>query len=197
MPTGPYDVPRRSGWFGESARHALARKGIRTTEERFRFRRFHYKNRSRFRDLNKQTKGKKEWIADLDLRNGEIVMQDVQLDGSLTSSFMSWDSDDPQFNHGFIHYHPPGTHPRLTAQDYLLGAEVHKMKKDQTKPTYIGLVTDNHVRILAYLPQQDRTKELTDLEAVENNFRYFRQLDKIERQMRKNGETVRVLSRRV
>lgn len=151
------------GWSGDSARHALASKGIKTAFDKDKspnttqtpieaingeFKRLglsnaslHEKSFEKIKELNKHNPDA-EWIADLDFYdNGNIVLNDFQVTMRPDESQLYWndyasDDDphsDPEYCIGYIHYHPPEVDKRPSAQDFVLALTIHGLRTDDNK----------------------------------------------------------------
>ncbi len=176
-------MPR--GWFGERVRHGLAAKGIKTARKRLQ--RFYRANREMLREMSKQAPDK-EWIGDLDLEHGKFDLEDVHT-GDSHSSYMSWDSDDPEEAVGYIHFHPDNDR-ELSVNDYLAGIEIRR-RKGKDCVVYIGLVTNDMFEVWAFAPSKGRESELKRAKGNSTA------LEVLEREMRQKGELIKVLEERL
>lgn len=158
------------GWHNESARHAKARRGIKTS--------YRYKSQGKHNlsiKLPTYTKDKlkqlirisngNEWIAELVILNGEIIIDDVQISDRIDHSQLRWNDGDEKTNVGYIHYHPETLIPEFTSTDFILAFNMHKMRinKDKYPYTVMGLVypEDKNHKIVLYAvnPKKGREKD--------------------------------------
>ncbi|MCK4545030.1 hypothetical protein KAU43_05785 [candidate division WOR-3 bacterium] len=162
------------GWKGESRRHSLSRKGIKTSKdnEKYKFIRgkgnptlkielpdYTKKQIEHFSDLA----NREEWIAELDMVRGDILIDDLQVSDEMDASYLRWNKGDESKCVGYIHYHPNTLVPEFSAQDFILAMEIHNVRENKAKYPYtlMGLVypdenDDLHVRIFALNPKKDR-----------------------------------------
>ncbi len=189
------------GWHNDSARHGLAAKGIKTGRKRVvtsrlapnktsqpMLQRFYSSYRGEIEKLNERgRKENREWVADLDIRNGKLVLEDVNW-GDEDDSHQSWDRDDFKSNHGYCHYHVSSALSGLSALDYIAVIDVHEDKEDKTLPTYLGLATDDRIEIWSCF-LKDRRRELETISEKED----WKALAKLEKEMKASGEVVKVL----
>lgn len=201
------------GWFNDPYKHALASKGIQTanslTQSKIDQSREEIKHlsdcgRNEIKALIEKSDGN-EWIADLDLHDGEIMIYDEQISDKSDESIMNWDDSitrkepetDPEFNIGYIHYHPPVVDERPTAQDFILGLSVDKRRLDENKerfePTVFGLVTDDDIKFYYLTPKSEKQREkyLERLKGTQDenltNLEYFGKLKDIKDDMKRDG----------
>lgn len=170
-----------TGWKGESRRHSLARKGIKTSKynvipskgkEKLQIGLPDYV-REQIKHLSELSDGK-EWIAELNMVNGDILVDDIQVSKEINHSYLRWNEGDESHNVGYIHYHPKTLIPEFSAQDFVLAMEIHNIRKNKEQYPYtlMGLVypDDNdklHLRIYAINPKKDykylfENKEVTE-----------------------------------
>ena len=201
------------GWHGEPERHSLASRGIHTKSyvEPLKARapqhpKLRYPDEMLYQNQNletikqyaKKAGNKIEWIADIDLKNdNKVKIEDGRFDGDEDESFLSWDPDDPDLSIGYFHSHPPVDFPWFSSTDYLLAIKVHDLRTNRNKNrcpwTYMGLVADGKLQLVAMKPRSRRRKQFEGLEA-----QYVTDLEGthekvlgLEREMAKNGELIR------
>lgn len=201
------------GWFDQPQRHALASKGIQTAnslsqskinQSREEIQHLSDCGRKQIKALIEKSDGN-EWIADLDLHNGEIMIYDEQISDKPDESVMNWDEHitqqqphtDPEFNVGYIHYHPPVVDERPTAQDFILGLSVDKRRLDENKkrfePTVFGLVTDDEIKFYYLTPKSEKQREeyIDKLKEIQDenlsDSEYFGGLKEIKEEMKNDG----------
>jgi len=188
-------MTKRSGWFGEPHRHSLSAMGVKTKKLKPKPEEFKaYIKASATLEgllkLNKQA-GDKEWIAEFDMVDGSILINDVRMDGTRDASFLKWDEGvDTKHNVGYIHYHPKHLFPLFTAQDFVLSCRVHDSRenKDIYPMTLMGLVTDNRLIVLGVKPNKRRETEFSMMTAVDGMPRTTKELENMVSEMKKSGE---------
>lgn len=176
-----------SGWHGESRKHSLARKGIKTAQgiESSKYTMKTTKGKPKLKvGLPEYSKEQikhlcllaegKEWIAELNMINGDILIDDVQVSKEIDHSYLRWNDGDESSNVGYIHYHPKTLIPEFSAQDFVLAMEIHNIRENKKKYPYtlMGLVYPEEndqlsIRIYAINPKKDHKvlfegKELTE-----------------------------------
>jgi len=191
-------------WKGESRRHSLARKGIKTSTPYYSI---DVKSDGRpklrvglpsySRDLLRQLcdiAGDKEWIAELSMIKGNILIDDIQVSDEIDHSYLRWNKGDEANNVGYIHYHPPSLIPEFSAQDFVLALEIHDQRENKEKYPYtlMGLVYPDdgglHVKIYAINPKSDRRSLFEGKEVAE------RDLQKELNMLKGNGELIELNS---
>lgn len=189
----------KKGWSGEPYNHSLASKGISTKY------RYNAKGspklsvglppymKERIKYLTELAEeGKKEWIAELTLINGNIIIDDIQVSKKVDSSFLRWNQGDEINNIGYIHYHPANLIPEFSAQDFTLAINVHNLRKNKKGRPYtiMGLVHPDKKVLKTILygikPSKKRLAQFDGLVAVESDMR-----DIIE-DMERRGELIRM-----
>ena len=191
-------------WKGESRRHSLARKGIKTTDTYEVSIKSDGKPKLRVglpsysRDLLRQLcdiADDKEWIAELSMIKGNILIDDIQVSDEIDHSYLRWNKGDEANNVGYIHYHPPSLIPEFSAQDFVLALEIHDQRENKERYpfTLMGLVfpdDDNnlHVKMYALNPKKDRRAIFESKEVAE------RDLQKELNMLKDNGELVELNS---
>lgn len=173
-------------WKGESRKHSLARKGIRTASK-YSIKQSNGKpklkvglpqyTKEQIKYLCKLADGK-EWIAELNITNGDILIDDIQVSKEINHSYLNWNKGDESHNVGYIHFHPKTLIPEFSAQDFVLALEIHNIRENkETYPyTLMGLVypDDNdqlHTRIYALNPKEDRKALFEGKEVTERDLK--------------------------
>lgn len=134
----------------------------------------------------------KEWIAELNMINGEIIIDDIQVSHEINHSYLHWDRDDESKNVGYIHYHPPTIIPEFSAQDFVLAMNIHELRhnKEHYPYTIMGLVYPDgdklKTRIYAINPDETKIEEFEGLVATEKDMK-----DKLDR-MVENKELLKL-----
>lgn len=155
-------------WEGDSRRHSLARKGVKTSKYTVSKGKPKLKvglpsySKEQIKHLSKLAQGK-EWIAELNMVNGEILIDDIQVSKEINHSYLRWNKGDESHNVGYIHYHPKTLIPEFSAQDFVLALEIHEIRENKDKYPYtiMGLVYPDdkhklHLRMYAINPKKDR-----------------------------------------
>lgn len=179
------------GWKGESRRHSLARKGVKTAKgiTNSKYNVINSKGKPKLkiglpdysRDQIKhlcQLANGKEWIAELNMVNGDILIDDIQVSKEVDHSYLRWNKGDESHNVGYIHFHPKTLIPEFSAQDFVLAIEIHDIRgnKGNYPYTIMGLVypDDNdklHLRMYAINPKQDYKPMLEGREVTERDLK--------------------------
>lgn len=170
-------------WKGESRRHSLAKKGIRTAKysmikskgkEKLKIGLPSY-SLEQLKHLSELSDGK-EWIAELNIVKGDILIDDIQVSEEINHSYLRWNKGDEAHNVGYIHYHPKSLIPEFSAQDFVLAMEIHKIRENKDKQPYtlMGLVypddEDNlKIKIYAINPKKDFTHLFEGREVTERD----------------------------
>lgn len=121
--------------------------------------------------------GGKEWIAELSMINGDIIIDDVQVSKELDVSFLRWNHGDEDRNIGYIHYHPAELIPEFTTQDFILAYEIHKLRKNKENMPYtiMGLIYPENGELVIVLyginPSKTGVENFEGLIAVESDMR--------------------------
>ena len=177
------------GWHKESRRHSLSSKGIKSTQK--------YKvskgkgktklsiglpeySKDMIKHITELADGK-EWIAELNVVKGDIIIDDIQISEEIDHSYLRWNNGDEVHNVGYIHYHPETLIPEFSAQDFVLAFNIHDLRanKDEYPYTVMGLVYPDgdklKVKMYGVDPSKERVKEFEGLELVERDLK-----DKLE-----------------
>ena len=178
-------------WKGESRRHSLARKGIKTAKgiesPKYSVKTSEGKpklkiglpeySREQIKHLCQLADGK-EWIAELNMVNDEILIDDVQVSKEINQSYLRWNTGDEDYNVGYIHYHPKTLIPEFSAQDFVLAMEIHDIRENKDKYPYtlMGLVypDDNdklQLIIYAINPEKDYRSLFEGREVTERDLK--------------------------
>ncbi len=118
----------------------------------------------------------KEWIAELKMMNGNIVMDDIQISDKIDKSYLSWHDGDEKNNVGFIHNHPNGIIPEFSARDFELTIKIHRLRENKSEYPYtlMGLVYEKDGKLVTVIyamkPKKNRERDFEGLEAVESDF---------------------------
>jgi len=168
------------GWYGQKEQHRLASKGIKS--------KYQYKtsgkpklavglpkySRDRIAHLTELADGK-EWIAELKIIKGDIIIDDVQISDELDVSFLNWNVGDEETDVGYIHYHPPELIPEFSSQDFVLACTVHDMRENKENYPYtlMGLVIPENGNLKTILygikPKDGRVKDFENKNVVESD----------------------------
>ena len=200
---------KNKGWRREPFRHSLASRGISSMSQRGEIplpRDFNGEEDlplviftpdtlARVRRHNSISPDK-EWIAELDLVNGNIIMNDDQFSDEVNMSWLKWDEGrDDDINVGYIHYHPDNLVPLFTAQDFVLGAKLHELRSRGNKGrfpyTLMGLVLDNRILLVAINPRPYRIRQFSECVPTDGLDATTDKLENIVGEMQKRGELVR------
>ncbi len=204
------------GWWGHPYSHAVASRGHKlkskgktglilkslmslenTVDSAF--------GRQKIKEMNARAKGK-EWIADLDMYNGEIIINDERFSNHDNESTMNWNEHitnddrhpDPENCVGYIHYHPPSVYETPTAQDYILALSIHQRRnlnnKNKHPPTIFVTTTDDEYKEVRVCPKSENIKEyltkLSEVQNIDDDQKYFKSLNNIKENMKQNGELI-------
>ena len=170
------------GWYGNKQKHSLASRGIKS--------KYQYKSsgkpklaiglpsytKERIGHLSELAQGK-EWIAELKMMNGDIIIDDIQISDTVDQSFLHWTTGDEETDVGYIHYHPAELIPEFSAQDFVLAINVHEMRehKDIHPYTLMGLVypLGDKLEIVIYAinPKKGRKKDFEGKMLVESDMK--------------------------
>ena len=190
-------VGNKRGWKGNSHAHSLASKGIRT--------KYSYKSKGnpklsiglpayskdRIEHIIKLADGK-EWIAELKMMKGDIIIDDIQISDKLDQSFLHWTSGDEKTDVGYIHYHPPELIPEFSSQDFVLAFNIHQLRtnKDEYPYTIMGLVYpsgDGHeIRMYGINPSKTKMEEFEGQMVTEKD------LEETLTRMEASGELIKM-----
>lgn len=169
------------GWHDDSRRHSLSRKGIKTAKYSMGKGKGKPKlkiglpsySKEQIKHISKLAQGK-EWIAELNMVNGDILIDDIQISKEINHSYLRWNKGDESHNVGYIHYHPKTLIPEFSAQDFILAMEIHEIRENKEKYpfTIMGLVYPDddgklHLKMYAINPKKDHKpmfegKEITE-----------------------------------
>lgn len=184
-------------WNQESHRHAMAAKGVKT--------KYIYRahgnpklavalpsySEERIKHITSLSdEGQKEWIAEMIILNGEVIIDDIRPSEILDKSNLHWTLGDDKRDVGYIHYHPPQLIPEFSAQDFVLAINVHNLRTNKNKYPYtiMGLVYPDgnklKVRLYGIKPKQNRIKQFEGLVATESDMK-----ETLEK-MKKSGELI-------
>lgn len=185
-------------WPGERQRHAMSARGITSSTYQYNA---HGKQilevelpsytADKVRLLTKIAQGK-EWIAELSILNGYIIIDDVQVSDKIDYSELRWNIGDDIRDIGYIHYHPPGIVPEFSSEDFVLAFKVHNLRKQKEKYPYtiMGLVHPSEngfkMRLYGVKPSDGRMKQFEGLHTVESN------LSGILMEMEHNDELIKM-----
>jgi len=178
-------------WKNESRKHSLARRGIKTAsgippskystiqsdgKSKLKIGLPEY-SKEQIKYLCQLAEGK-EWIAELNMVNDDILIDDVQVSKEINHSYLRWNTGDEDYNVGYIHYHPKTLIPEFSAQDFVLALEIHEIRQNKDKYPYtlMGLVypDDNdalHLRIYALNPNGNRKHLFEGREVTERDLK--------------------------
>lgn len=199
-------MAKNNGWPREPRRHALASRGIsskgqvpvsREIEKGTEVPRFLFPPHvlEQIKQYNEIADGR-EWIAEFDLVNGSIIMNDFQFSSDVDASYLNWDGKrDSIYNVGYIHYHPKNLAPLFTAQDFVLGCKLHKMRSKGSKQkigyTLMGLVVHDRIILVAVKPEETREKQFESLIATDGTAETAMELRRMVADMQGGGELIR------
>ncbi len=196
-----------SGYFGHSREHGLHRKGIPTHSKGIQNTKYNVikskgkskltvglppYSKAQIKHISKLAEGK-EWIAELNMVNGDILIDDIQVSKEINHSYLRWNKGDEAHNVGYIHYHPATLIPEFSAQDFVLAMEIHDIRENKHKYPYtiMGLVYPDkngklHLRMYAIKPKKDHKKKFEGREVTE------RDLQKEIKMLIKNKELMKL-----
>jgi len=196
-------MPKKSkGWAKEPRRHALSAYGIpnkitkkKTAATQVTGKLFPQHVLEQIKEYNEIADGR-EWIAEFDLVNGSILMNDFQFSDDVDASYLNWDGErDSIYNVGYIHYHPDNLVPMFTAQDFVLGCRLHNMRTEGSKEklgyTLMGLVVKDRIILIAVKPGEKRQKQFEDMIDTDGSPDAVEKLRKIVGEMQNRGELLR------
>lgn len=168
-------------WLGERQRHAMSAKGILTKDYCYNA---HGKKElgiylpaytaDRVKHINKITDGK-EWIAELSIINGYIIIDDIQASDKIDYSQLRWNIGDDMRDIGYIHLHPQGIIPDFSSTDFVLAINIHKLRKNKKKYPYtiMGVVYPKNnktvIRLYGINPKSGRIKDFENLKVTESH----------------------------
>jgi len=185
-------------WPGERQRHAMSARGVTSSTYQYNA---HGKRvlkiglpsytKEEVKHLSEIAQGK-EWIAELSMLNGHIIIDDVQISDKLDYSELRWNIGDDVRDVGYIHYHPPGIIPEFSSEDFVLAFQIHKLRKNCKDYPYtiMGLVypskTGFKMRLYGVKPSDSRMKQLEGVHSVESSF------NNVLEDMIHNGELIKM-----
>lgn len=170
------------GWHGNKQAHSLASRGIKS--------KYQYSSsgkprlaiglpdytKERIKHITELADGK-EWIAELKMLKGDIIIDDIQISEIIDQSFLHWNTGDEETDVGYIHYHPPELIPEFSAQDFVLAINVHEMRNNTEKYPYtlMGLVVPEKdglkTIIYAINPKKGRKSDFEGKMVVESDLK--------------------------
>lgn len=199
-------MAKNNGWPREPHRHALASRGIPSKgQAKVSMKRGKGTEVPRFlfpphvleqiKQYNEIADGR-EWIAEFDLVNGSIIMNDFQFSDDVDASYLNWDGKrDSIYNAGYIHYHPKNLAPLFTAQDFVLGCKLHKMRSKESKEkigyTLMGLVVHDRIILVAVKPDEARERQFESLIATDGTAETAKELRRMVADMQGGDELIR------
>jgi len=169
-------------WPRESQRHAMSSRGVPTAKYRYNARGsprvevgLPQYTKQQIEHLSSLAQGK-EWIAELSIINGEVIIDDIQVSDKIDQSNLRWNIGDNVRNVGYIHNHPPGIIPEFSAQDFILAFNIHELRQNKDKYPYtiMGVVypigETLKIKLYGINPTPERLRqfeEYRDIEATE------------------------------
>jgi len=187
---------KRRGWYNESTRHSLARRGVKTYVAKGKKLKIGLPSFTidKIKALNQVAKGD-EWIAELIMLGGEIFIDDIQISDLQNKSYLRWNTGDDERDIGYIHYHPDGIIPEFSATDFILAMKIHDLRKQKKSYPYtvMGLVFSDsgriYIRMYGIKPKKSRLEEFLKFE---NEMKTESGMKELLDKMTKTGELIKM-----